>query len=233
MNIEEKHSKKSKIICFVILAAVVIAGVILLVFFTQKNNDNNEIENVAVSDNDNAQNSINGHEYVDLGLSVKWATCNIGAESPSDKGDYYAWGEITTKPEYIESNSATYGKDINSISGNSNYDVARASWGGTWRIPTKEEVEELMNTCKFEWITKDGRTGCEIIGPNGNSIFLPIVGQRKGASIDPKRAKDGCYWSATPYTNKNDAYGLYFNSGYLGCTMDSRFLGQVVRPVSE
>ena len=67
----------------------------------------------------------NGHDYVDLGLSVKWATCNVGASSPSDYGDYYAWGETSTKSSYDEDNSKTYGKSMGNIGGNSSYDVAR------------------------------------------------------------------------------------------------------------
>uniref|UniRef100_UPI0025B2398C PEGA domain-containing protein n=2 Tax=uncultured Muribaculum sp. TaxID=1918613 RepID=UPI0025B2398C len=84
-------------------------------------------------------NTINGHEYVDLGLSVKWAACNVGASSPEDYGNYYAWGETATKAEYTESNSKTYGKTMGDISGNPQYDAARANWGGTWRLPTKAE----------------------------------------------------------------------------------------------
>ncbi len=230
MNTKKKHIKTSILKTIYILAAIL--GVIFFQSCTHKNNQQLGVNNEIV-DNENPKNSINNHEYVDLGLSVKWATCNIGAESPSDIGNYYAWGEINTKSEYIEGNCQTFGKDIGSISGSSNYDVAYSSWEGTWRMPTKEEVEELLDKCEFNWITKDGHTGCEVTGPNGNSIFLPITGQRKGIALNPKRVKNGCYWCATPFSSKNDAYGLYFNSGYLGCTMDSRFLGQVVRPVAK
>ena len=82
-----------------------------------------------------------GHEYVDLGLSVKWATCNVGANAPEEYGDYYAWGETATKSEYTEDNSLTDGLSISElqsqgiIDGNSNlmpqHDAARANWGGT------------------------------------------------------------------------------------------------------
>ena len=76
--------------------------------------------------------SHNGYEWVDLGLSVKWATKNVGASSPSNYGDYYAWGETSTKSEYLDSNSKTYGKSMGNIGGNSSYDVARYRWGGNW-----------------------------------------------------------------------------------------------------
>ena len=88
-------------------------------------------------------NKENGHEYVDLGLSVKWATCNIGAFSPEDYGEYFSWGEITPKSSYIPSNSISYKKGLNNIIANPKYDAARANWGGGWRLPTEDEVAEL------------------------------------------------------------------------------------------
>ncbi len=91
---------------------------------------------------------INGHEWVDLGLSVKWATCNVGASSPSDFGGYYAWGELTEKSSYTEENSKTYGdSSISDIGGNPQYDVATATWGSSWRLPTEHELQELIEKC--------------------------------------------------------------------------------------
>ena len=80
-----------------------------------------------------------GHGYVDLGLSVKWATCNVGATSPEDYGHYFAWGERCPKEEYTRENSLTYRKDMSDIAGNPQYDAATANWGGNWRMPTKNE----------------------------------------------------------------------------------------------
>ena len=88
---------------------------------------------------------INGHEYVDLGLSVKWATCNIGAETPWDYGDYFAWGETEPKDDYSSGNCLTYGIELPDISGDPEYDAARAGWGGTWRMPTGTEMDELIS----------------------------------------------------------------------------------------
>ena len=90
---------------------------------------------------------LNGHEWVDLGLSVRWATCNVGASVPSGYGDYYAWGEIETKMEYTEENSVTYGVELDDISGNPQYDVATANWGEGWRMPTEQELDELTDKC--------------------------------------------------------------------------------------
>ena len=91
-----------------------------------------------------ATGQILGHDYVDLGLSVVWATCNIGAESPSDYGDYFAWGEAETKSSYTESNRATYNESSYTF-----LDAASAQWGSAWRMPTMEECKELIYGCKY------------------------------------------------------------------------------------
>ena len=124
-----------------------------------------------------------GHEYVDLGLpsGLKWATCNIGARAPEASGDYFAWGEIKTKKSFSESGSLTYGKKKYSIeiAGNSQLDAARANWGGSWRMPTKYECQELIDKCKWELVTVNcvnGVNGYKVTGPNGNNIFLPATG---------------------------------------------------------
>ncbi len=176
---------------------------------------------------------INGHGYVDLGLSVKWATCNVGASSPSDYGNYYAWGETSTKSEYTEENSKTYGRSMGSIAGDPAYDVARANWGDTWRLPTASEIDELVDECKWTWTTQGGHNGYEVTGPNGNSIFLPAAGWRDGTSLY-YAGEDGHYWSATPYGgDANSAYALLFYGDDFSRGWDGRFNGMSVRPVSE
>ena len=179
--------------------------------------------------------TINGHEYVDLGLpsGLKWATCNVGASSPEEYGDYYAWGEIETKSEYTVDNSKTFGKSMSDISGNAMYDVARAKWGGSWRLPTKEEYKELLISCKWECVTQKGKKGFKITGSNGNSIFLPAAGCRYGSSLLDAE-EYGSYWSSTP--NESDdfhAYYLYFNSSNHDVSWIDRGGGRSVRPVSE
>lgn len=180
-----------------------------------------------------ASGSIAGHEYVDLGLSVKWATCNLGASSPSDCGDYYAWGETSTKSSYTEKNNKTCGKKIADISGKVKYDVARAKWGGKWRIPTKAEMEELKCQCTWTWATQDGSDGYEITGKNGNSIFLPAAGWRDGKKLDYD-GKFGCYWCSTPHEkDAQSSYNLYFAS-YCHISVSSyRLNGFSLRPVTE
>ena len=179
--------------------------------------------------------TINGHQWVDLGLSVKWATCNVGASSPSDYGNYYVWGETRTKSEYTEDNSSTYGINIGDISGDSRYDAARANWGGTWRLPTEAEMEELMDKCTWTWTSQGGHNGYRVTGPNGSSIFLPAAGYRDGSSLYNANVA-GYYHNSTP--DMNDAtivYQLFIDNSrsvwYAGS--DSRYSGQSVRPVSD
>ena len=178
---------------------------------------------------------INGYEYVDLGLpsGLKWATCNVGAENPEDYGNYYAWGETSTKSEITEENSLTYGKSMSDISGNITYDVARKEWGSSWRLPTKKELEELESKCKWQWTTINGKNGYKVTGPNGNSIFLPAAGCRYGSSLD-YAGEYGYFWSSAPLESNDDsAYYLYFNSSHRNVDWCYRYFGQSVRPVSE
>lgn len=177
--------------------------------------------------------NLNGHDYVDLGLpsGLKWATCNIGASSPSAYGSYFAWGETYTKGDYSESTSRTYNRTFGDISGNVEFDPARAIWGGSWRLPTKSEFEELLNCCSWTFITMGSSNGYKVIGPNGNYIFLPAAGCRYSSSLS-NAGSDGSCWSSAP-DGSQYAYGLYFNSGNRGVYSNYREYGQSVRAVSE
>ena len=177
-----------------------------------------------------ATGTSNGYGYVDLGLSVKWATCNVGANKPEEYGNYYAWGETITKSSYTSDNSKTYGKVMTDIAGNVNYDAARANWGGSWRMPTKAEMQELKDRCTWTWTTQNGVKGYKVKGPNGNSIFLPAAGYRDGSSLY-LAGSYGYYWSSTPYDS--GAYGLNFDSSCHDMCYYYRYGGQSVRPVLE
>ena len=180
---------------------------------------------------------IAGHYYVDLGLpsGVKWATCNVGASSPEDYGDYFAWGETSPKAEYTWENSVTFGEQMSDISGNAQYDAATANWGGSWRMPTREQMEELVVHCEWEWTQVNGVYGSKVIGPNGSCIFLPAAGRRHGSSLDLDGSY-GYYWSSTPddYSYDYRAYDLYFSNGheYVNWSYD-RCTGLTVRPLTE
>ena len=168
----------------------------------------------------------NGHQYVDLGLpsGTKWATCNIGANSPQEYGKYYAWGElseINTKNNYLysENNPTTLPY---------NADIATINWGGGWRIPTKAEFEELVNKCKWTWMSN----GYKVVGPNGHSIFLPAAGYYSNARTHEGSGSSGSFWSSS--ININDtpyAWALLFNSGYHFVSSFSRYYGRTVRPI--
>ena len=177
---------------------------------------------------------INGHQYVDLGLSsgLKWATCNVGADSPEDYGNYYAWGETETKAEYTEDNSVTYGQQLNDISGNAQYDAAAANWGGSWRMPTRDEIKELMYNCSWTPETQNGVDGFKVTGNNGNYIFIPASGYRDGSS---SYIYGECYyWSSTPHQYSNDYSSiLYSDYEYQSEDMNYRYRGLTIRPVSN
>ena len=182
-----------------------------------------------------ASNIINGHEYVDLGLSVKWATCNVGAETPERYGNYYAWGEVETKSEYTQANSLRYRKKISDFSGNPTYDVASFNWGGDWRMPTRNEILELKNNCTWIFTTQNGVKGCKVEGPNGNSIFIPAAGYYDESSLKAANI-GGYYWSSTP--ENNDSYYITANCFYLevedsyhSVTANYRNRGFAIRPV--
>ena len=166
---------------------------------------------------------------------LKWATCYVGANSPEDYGDYYAWGETSTKSNYTEENCTTDGKAMSDIGGNAQYDVARANWGSSWRLPTEAEFDELCNedNCTWLWTTQGGKNGYKVISKrNGNSIFLPAAVRRYGTSPD-SAGSSGYYWSSTP--DESDvrlAFGLYFESKTRGSTRYGRYYGRSVRPVS-
>ena len=182
-----------------------------------------------------ASGSIAGHEYVDLGLSVKWATCNVGANSPEDYGNYYAWGETSPKSSYDKENSKTYGKEMGYIGGNASYDAARANWGSTWRLPTADEIDELIDNCTWTKATMNGINGCKVTSRvNGKSIFLPAAGHRITSLLDLVGSLGG-YWSSTPLTSFTDfACYLHFDIIVGVVRIDYyRHYGRSVRPVSE
>ena len=186
-----------------------------------------EIDSIVAYGNNNTNDD--KHEAVDLGLSVKWATCNVGAESPEEYGDYFAWGETTTKSEDTYENSKTCGKNIGDIAGNPAYDAATANWGGSWRMPTKAEFEELINNCTWQWTTQGGKNGYKVTSKiNGNSIFLSAAGYRNGSSLN-NAGYNGNYLSSTPNeSNTQNAYNLNFNSGNHNLNWNNRNNGQSV-----
>ena len=190
----------------------------------------------------------NGYAYVDLGLSVKWATMNVGASSPEDYGDYFAWGETTTKSTY---NWSTYKHCNNSKYVLKKYntfgdygvvdnktilelsdDAAHVNMGGEWRMPTETEWAELREQCTWTWSTQDGINGYKVISNiNGNSIFFPTAGCSN--NIDVGIA--GYYWSIELYTTYYQTYNAYYyhlsSSQSVRVNHDERYKGMSIRAV--
>ena len=173
-------------------------------------------------------------EFVDLGLSVKWAACNVGADKPEEYGCYYSWGEIYPKTEYSADNSFTDKKEIGDISGNSAYDAARANWGAPARIPTDEEIGELCEKCTWERMSYKDVDGMLVTGPNGNCIFLPAAGFYIESSLFGE-GDNGYYWSSTPFDSSegNARYLDFDKTFYYWGNWMRRYLGQTIRPVSD
>ena len=185
------------------------------------------------------------HEYVDLGLpsGTLWATCNVGADNPWDYGDYFAWGETTTKSTYSCSNYK-YGngsdKDVSKkYNGNDHKttldpsdDAATANWGSDWCMPTQAQFQELTDKCTWTSTSRNGKSGYNVKGPNGKSIFLPAAGSKGSDGTTSNLGSDGEYWSSSlhalyPYVAREFGFVL----DCVGANSSLRYYGNSVRPV--
>ncbi len=185
------------------------------------------------SDNENTP-----AEAVDLGLpsGTKWASCNLGASSPEDPGGRYAWGETEEKLVYSDETYVNFDKSTHTFRNIGNdicgtvYDVAHVKWGGLWHMPSQADFEELVTFSTYEWTTFRGVRGGKFTGPNGKSIFLPIID-----------LNNNDYWLGyddgfTPITG----YWYDLSNGGANCFtiaeeptgyFDYRSLGLLIRPV--
>lgn len=180
-------------------------------------------------------------DAVDLGLSVKWASWNIGATAPKDYGCHYAWGEVEDKSvysleTYMYHNNGSY-VDIGTNICGTEYDVAHVKWGGGWRMPTQEEIDELCYNCTWQLTTISlneevyGSIGYTVTGPNGNSIFFPAAGVVSGEETFKRR---GRYWSGTlKESEEGYSFIIYFNSGMRYWDTYERSQGCSIRPVID
>lgn len=175
-------------------------------------------------------------EAVDLGLSVKWASCNVGATKAGETGAFLAWGEKEEKGLYNWSTyfDANCERPLESISGMPDYDVAAAEWGGEWRMPTFNEMQELISKCTWAWTEQDGVKGYVVSGANGQSIFLPAAGTRQGADLY-LAGSYGAYLTGTRDINNHFyAYTLVFQpNGEHWIENNLRDYGQSIRPVCK
>lgn len=195
-----------------------------------------------------------GFDYVDLGLSVMWATCNVGASKPSESGQFFAWGEVAAKSDYTwatykyltegtNKDNAKFSKYISdSNSGQvddlrylvASDDVAGVLWSGVWRMPTKEEIEELISNCTWKWTKVEGVDGYVVSakksGFERNSIFLPAAGYLQKKVVQNKGSR-GCYWSSSLGTHSYSACYLGFNTSVTRTYNEERYIGRSIRPV--
>ena len=180
---------------------------------------------------------------IDLGLpsGTKWACCNVGATTPEGYGGYYAWGETEEKDYYdlkayqhvyFEYGGYEHYYDIGSDIAGTHNDVAHVKWGESWVMPSKNQIQELIENCTYEWTTLMGINGGKFTGINGGSIFLPAAGHRW--FDDLLVGYDGSYWSSTRHPsllNGASYMGLFSN-----IFMDYDYYlygGFTVRPVSN
>lgn len=188
---------------------------------------------------------IGNHEYVDLGLSVKWATCNVGASKPEEYGDYFAWGETEPKSNYTWSNykycngssssltkyctNSSHGTIDNKTTLELSDDAARANWGGSWRMPTDAEATELCENCTCTRTTQNGVDGYKVTSKkNGNSIFLPTANHLGDNMIYNATS----YCTSSLYTDEQySAHGFHIVKSVISMYNYSRRYGMVIRPV--
>ncbi len=232
-----------EMMCAVIISAISVANAETEVMKIEMNDGSMQIVDIAkikeitfdVKNDDGGD--LQGHEAVDLGLSVKWATCNVGATTPADFGGYYAWGETEEKEAYTRENYID--PNPNHVDMNlcgTDKDVAHVKWGGSWRMPTYSELNELVDHCDWRWTNIDGVNGYQVTGPNGNSIFMPASGRK---CDDPgygglSYCNDNGYYRIGDHIGKY-TYFINFSSGDVDIDRDYdyRTLGFSVRAVTD
>ena len=206
------------------------------------------------TERERAKTYVNGHRAVDMGLSVRWADCNVGASASDDAGNYYAWGETNTKASYnrqtykFYSNStwvlkyctmSDYGNVDNKLVLDYQDDAASANWGERWSTPSKEQWEELANSskCTWEWMTTMRVPGYRVTSKiTGNSIFIPTTGYLTLAGY--QHGEMGLYWTSSLYPNiwkksYGAAYRFDMRQTSFATGSDSRHNGRAIRAVCK
>ena len=185
----------------------------------------------------------NYHAYVDLGLSVKWAMTNIGANTPEDYGDYFAWGETEPKDEYTwenykwcdgtDTHITKYNTSDGKITLELEDDAAHVNWGSNWRMPRKDELKELIDSCQWERATFNDVVGNKITGPNGNSIFIPAAGSYNSFDDQLNSAGTGGWLYSSTKASNTYASEVNMGVGKATQTTCSKCLGLTIRPVYD
>lgn len=149
--------------------------------------------------------SLTNLEAVDLGLSVDWANCNIGAKEPEDFGTYYFWADP------FGNNNKSLVNNVPDCISNTSYDIVSMNFGNGWRLPTKEEANEFLEKCTFTTTTRNGVSGHEATGPNGNSIFIPY----SGCIEDGKLCNENTAYIWTGNKSNDEILYMYFGQHLL------------------
>lgn len=195
---------------------------------------------ISCNDDDDINGSAKskGIEAVDLGLSVKWANVNLGASNPWDIGYRFAWGETEPRTNfygnygypYYDEDTDSYVNIGNEISG-TKYDAARHLLGGKWRMPTADEVEELLTKCSFYPSEQGNTSGTMITGPSGKSIFIPNCGAQDSDINDIYGKDSGFYWTGTLSDDLSRACILCLEGAYSLYTIDSSDRDDMGKPI--
>ncbi|MDE7347983.1 MAG: hypothetical protein K2N48_14730, partial [Muribaculaceae bacterium] len=204
-----------------------------------------KVKKIRTERNGVLKDTINGHEWVDLGLpsGTRWATYNVGAGSPEEFGDFYSWGETEPKSEYVDINSLTHRKDFKWLVKNgiinedgeltNEHDAATTVWGEPWRMPTEEEFGELIDLCEWQFTSYYGVNGYLVTGPNEQTLFIVAAGFQQGE--EPEYVGEyGDYWTSTVVP---ELIGASCSLGYspksYGRRRYARFVGRSIRPVLD
>lgn len=201
-----------------------------------------------VDSKDNVLFELDQQKPIDLGLSVQWANCNFGSKSPEGSGPFFQWGDTQgwTK-EDIESGDKVFGwsdykwtqdngqtftkydKQDSKLSPED--DMATVNMGAEWRLPTREEIIELL-TLPYVWKERNGVMGYELTGKNGNKLFLPAVGMVMKNRVDFEDAACA-YWSKDiRKDNVKTGHTIWFDDNFLQLSGGWRYIGYNIRPVT-
>ncbi len=248
--LESQNKKKIGLKRVYGIAGIALIAILALALFLinaskGKSAIDNEIRLCLDHSTDEITGTINGHEWVDLGLpsGLKWATCNIGADIMVEPGEYFSWGETESKSTYSSDNCLTHRipfdklKEQGIIDENGKltekYDAAKVIWGDSWRMPTIDEIQELIKSCTWEFTSVNGVNGYMVTGPNERQIFLPAAAYQEDTEIE-NFGEFGDYWSSSVVPDLSGAAcSLGYSSKSFGRRHYSRFVGRCVRPVTD
>lgn len=237
---EKGHQKERYLLWGLVFVIIAVLGCLVLLGYIIYGNQDLDSKKDSISVSEQNGTSSPGEmivasvqkEYTDLGLSVFWSNYNIGASTEYDSGGLYGWGNTHTELSQDLSQYPCTNPPYSIIG--TKYDVAKTLWGGDWRMPTLAELEELKDSCTWKIVEITNVTFCKVIGPNGNSILLPLDGYRKGDELKSK-GEWGFIWSAELYEgNSQYAANLTFSKkGQVSTSGYYRYGGESIRPVMD